>query len=112
GMTISKPSDETATFATNAEPQDAPAPPVSTTNWVVEPKVGIGPIKFGMTVQIAGVNYEDYQDGIILSVGRNSQRVFGMSVVGAGKPGGHTVSAAGISYLDFAGATRDGIRIG
>lgn len=121
-MNVSKPG--TMTFAMNTKRPGAPSPAVSTTNWVVEPKIGIGPIKFGMTVseveqilgnpvQIAdGVNYEYYQDGIILSVDRNSHRVFGMSAVGAGKSGVFTVSAAGMKYVDFGGATRAGIRIG
>lgn len=125
GMFIVKPSDKTTTYALDTEPQDAPSPPISNADWIIEPKVGIGPIKFGMTVveveqilgkpvQIAHKNtYEYYQDGIILSFGgRAPPRVFGMSVIGTGKTGNLTVSAAGVSYLDFAGATKGGIRIG
>ncbi len=123
-MIIAKPSDKTMTVATDAKPVSAPSPAVSTADWIVTPKFSIGPIKFGMTrpqveeilgkpVQIArGNTYEYYQDGLILTFNPAPRGVFGMSVVGTGKTGGLTVSAAGISYLDFAGATKEGIRIG
>jgi RNA polymerase sigma factor (sigma-70 family) len=122
-MGITKPFDKNTTVALDTQPQDAPSPPVSSVDWMIEPKVGIGPIKFGMTmeevekilgkpVQIAhDTKYEYYQDGIILLFGTKvPQRVFYMTVMGTGK--NLTVSAAGISYLDFAGATKGGIRIG
>jgi len=124
GMVVAKPEDKTMTFATDAQPVDAPSPAVPTADWVIEPKVGIGPIKFGMTrseverilgkpVQIArGNTYEYYQDGLILTFSPEPRGVFGMSVVGTGKTGGQTVSATGVTYRDFAGATKEQIRIG
>lgn len=121
-MGITKPFDKNTTVALDTQPQDAPSHPVSTVDWIIEPKVGIGPIKFGMNMeevekilgkplQIAhDTKYEYYQDGIILLFSRKApQRVFYMTVMGTGK---NLVSAAGISYLDFAGATKGGIRIG
>lgn len=124
GMIVANPADKTMAFATDARPVNAPSPAVSTADWVIQPKVGIGPIRFGMTrqeveqilgkpVQIArGNTYEYYQDGLLLIFNPAQRGIFGMSVVGTGKPGGQTVSATGTAYKDFAGATQEQIRIG
>jgi len=50
GITVFKKSEKSMTYARAARPESKPAPAISTADFIVEPRVGVGPVKFGMTV--------------------------------------------------------------